>query len=286
MPPGELAEKLQRAVGDRYQLEANPPPVSPSRPPWRLFLALEGTGRRVAIKAAPTEGLDETVPLRFDREVGSVDRPPGWLGLPSLDHPRLLPVLAKGWREGVLFYVTPWLAEGSLRPRLSREGLSVADAVTVLDEMAEALGLLHALGAAHGGVTPENILFDAGHAVLADGFSRLLAAAPDARRLVDYAAPEVIRGEKPDSRSDIHALATIGYEMLAGRRPFTGTLAEVAYATVTGTPPSLSRLRSETSPPLVELLERALDKSPEGRPDATTFRGALRRVLTPQRFGE
>jgi eukaryotic-like serine/threonine-protein kinase len=286
MSRGGFADAVQRAVGDRYHIErALVPP--PARHPWQLFLATERpSGRLVAIKAVPTEDLAPDDPRRFEREVGTVDSMPGWLGLPDFGHPRILSIASKGHAEGVLYYVTFWLPEGSLRARLEREKrLPVADAARILGESVEALAFLHERGLLHRSIKPENILFDRGHAVLADWVGHLVeAGAPisvdDVQR--DYESPEVIRGSRRDVRSNVYALATVGFEMLAGRRPFIGTATEVAFALVSGAPPPpLTSLRPEAPRRLADVLGRALAPAPEDRfSDVKCFRDALDAATT------
>ena len=282
MTPERAVELVQRAVGERFRLEPVPPDFPEARPPWRLFPARElSSGRSVVVKAIPIEDLDPLIGTRFEKEVGSAEDAPGWLGQPQLDHPRLLPVLSRSGRDGILYYVTPWLPEGALRARLQREPRLVqTEAVAILGDLAGALGFLHERGFVHGRVKPENVLFDSGRAVLADGFSRvvgLVVQMPDALGNIDYDAPELARGGRADARSDVYSLASVGFEMLAGQRPFVGTGIQVAYAKLSGAAPPLTSLCPQADPGISQILAKALEREPGDRyADATELSAALR----------
>jgi serine/threonine-protein kinase len=272
-----LGERVRRAVGDRYRLEPEPPAFPAAVPPWELFFATDTVLKwQVVIKALSMEGVDPVIGLRFEKEVGSVESPAGWLGMPAFAHARFHPILARSGRGDVLYYVTRWLPEGSLRVRLRREPrLPVAEAVRILDDVAEALEFLHRHGIAHHRVKPENVLFDAGRALLADSASRI-APGIGAEQLL-YDSPEQVRGERGDARSDQHALAAVGFEMLAGRSPFEGTLLEVLYAKVNGAAPALTSLRPDVPEAVSGALSRAMAVRPEDRfADVAEFRAALR----------
>jgi serine/threonine-protein kinase len=272
-----LPEKVRRAVGERYRLEPEPAGFPSAVPPWQLFFATDVVlARRVVIKAIAMEELGPETGLRFEKEVGSAESAPGWLGRPDFPHPRLLPILARSGRGEVLYSVTPWMPEGSLRVRLRREPcVPVADAVRILDDVAEALEFLHARGYVHWRVKPENVLFDQGRAVLADNVSRIAPGTLIEGSL--HQSPEQMRGERGDARSDLHALGMVGFEMLAGRPPFQGTPVQQVYDKVQGVVPDLVSLRPEVPRALAAVVSKAMSVRPDDRhADATEFRAALR----------
>ena len=139
--------------------------------------------------------------------------------------------------EGVLYYVSPYVAGGSLRDRLLREQrLPVPDALRIAREVAQALDYAHRNGFVHRDVKPENILFADGQAVLADfGVARAYRAR-DADSDVDavteagfalgtpaYMSPEQASGDRElGAPSDVYSLACVVYEMLAGTPPLVG----------------------------------------------------------------
>src|ERR1700740_1593715 len=125
--------------------------------------------RQVALKALLPE-LAETVGAgRFLREIQIAAH---------LTHPHILPVYDSGEAGGCLYYVMPYVEGESLRDRLTRERqLPLSDALQIAREVADALSYAHQHDVVHPDITPENILRQAGHAVVADfGIARALGA--------------------------------------------------------------------------------------------------------------
>ncbi len=234
------------------------------------------------MKVLPPDLASDVSAARFQREVTLTAQ---------LQHPHILPILAAGAKDGLLYYITPWVAGESLRQRLNREHrLPVGDAVRILTEVADALAKAHTGGFVHRDVKPENILLQDGHALLADfGVARALAQATNNPRLTAtgmvpgtpaYMAPEQLAGEDHvDARADIYALAVVGFEMLAGESPFSGTTPQaVAAAHFTGSPPSISNVRPDVPRPIASVIARALAREPGDRfATAAEFRDALAR---------
>jgi hypothetical protein len=273
----ELSERVQSVLGDAYHIERELPPGGMSR----LFLATERSlDRQVVVKILPPELASEVSAARFQREVTLAAH---------LQHPHILPVLSAGSRDGILYYITPYVDGESLRQLLDREPkLPVNTAVRILTEAAGALARAHAAGVIHRDIKPENILLQDGHALLADfGVARALHEATGTNRLTDvgigigtpgYMAPEQIAGERNvDARADVYALAVVGYEMLAGKPPFTGATPQATAAlqfTRTATP--LIQLRPEVPRPVSDAITKALAKDPDSRiASATEFRDLL-----------
>jgi len=274
---GDLLARLQRAVGDAYRVEKELGGGGMSR----LFLATEASlGRQVVVKVLPPEFTSEVSAARFQQEVALAAQ---------LQHTNILPVLAAGTRDNLLYYVMPYVAGESLRHRLTREGkLSVREAIRILHEVADALAFAHAEGVIHRDIKPENILLQGGHAVLTDfGVARALAEARSGGRLTDtglavgtpgYMSPEQAAGDRNiDARADVYALAVVGYEMLAGIPPFAGPSAQAVLAAhLTATPKPLTDLRPETPPDVANVIARALAKDPNARlRTAADFRDAI-----------
>ena len=166
----ELLDRLQRTFAGTYQVERELGGGGMSR----VFVATEAALRRqVVIKVLSPELVSPVMTARFVREFEVTA---------LLQHPHILPVLAAGERDGLLFFVTPFIEGESLRHRLEREKqLPTRDAVRILNELASALAYAHGRGVVHRDIKPENILLSNGLAVLADfGIAAALAGPADA----------------------------------------------------------------------------------------------------------
>jgi eukaryotic-like serine/threonine-protein kinase len=280
----ELQDRLQAALGDAYVIERELAPGGMSR----LFLATEASlERKVVIKLLPPETASEVSAARFQREV---------LLAAHLQHPHILPVLTTGsTRDGIFYYIMPYVAGESLRQRLERERIPVPEAVRILREIADALAMAHERGIVHRDIKPANILLLEGHAVVTDfGIARAVEAARETtnERLtatgvgigtLGYMAPEQLAGERDlDTRADVYALAVVGYEMLAGKPPFSRPTAQALVAAhLTEPPPPLSTVAPDVPAEVGAVISKALSKSPDDRyPTAAEFRNALDLRLT------
>jgi len=217
-----LAEQLQHIVGEVYELRRELDGGGMSR----LFLGTDRTlGREVVIKVLPPEYSSEMSSARFEREIAVSAR---------LQHPNILSVLEAGSRDGIHYYVMPFVRGQSLRALLNDAGaLPIEDGLRVLGELANAVDYAHRQGIVHRDIKPENVLLADGHAILADfGVAKALGVA-DGDRLtrsgisvgtLGYMAPEQLAGDRDvGARADVFSLAAVGYEVLTGFRPFTGS---------------------------------------------------------------
>jgi len=194
--------------------------------------------RPVALKViAPEYADDERFRARFLRESRLAA---------SLDHPNVVPIYEAREADGQL-YLAMRLVEGSdLRTLLKRGEVEPERALAILGQVAEALDAAHRRGLVHRDVKPGNVLVDEdGHAYLTDfGITKQVGhASTDTGQIVgtlDYLAPEQIRGEEVDGRTDVYALACVLYECFAGAAPFRReTEAEVLWAHMQQPPPPL-----------------------------------------------
>ena len=107
-----------------------------------------------------------------------------------------------------------------LSARLARGPLPAEVALRYAIEIGAALQHIHSRGLVHGGLSPFCI-------ALAAGGARILEATPSPEDRAAYRAPEQIRGEEPDVRSDVFAYGALVYEIASGKRAFPGAGAEL-----------------------------------------------------------
>jgi len=233
-----------------------------------LFRATDlNDGRTVAIKVPHAEmEADPVLVERFRREqeIGQ-----------ELDHPGIVKT-CDGEERSRLYMVIEWVEGRLLRSILSEERqFSVERATRLTLEILDALDTMHKYGIVHRDLKPENIMVDGEDGIKLIDFG--IAMKEDARRITfvgmspalgtpDYIAPEQVKGQRGDHRSDIYSLGVVLYEMLAGQPPYTGSnpLA-VMNERLLHDPEPVRKLRREVSPELEEILNRALERDPRRR---------------------
>ncbi len=266
----DLRDRLQTALGDAYRVERELGGGGMSR----VFAADEvRLGRSVVVKVLPPEMAAGVNAERFEREIQLAAK---------LQHPHIVPLLTAGSAGGdLLFYIMPRIEGESLRARLSREhALPVGEAVRILRDVCDALAYAHAHGIVHRDVKPDNVLFSGRHALVADfGVAKAVASSAGTGSLTSIGmalgtpaskAPEQAAADPSvEHRADVYAVGVLGYEMLAGRPPFSGLSPQgLLAAQVTATPDPLTRHRDSVPPALAELIMRCLAKHPADRPQS------------------
>ncbi|HEX5387374.1 MAG TPA: protein kinase [Gemmatimonadales bacterium] len=273
-PP--IPDALRRAFAGQYQLERELGRGGMGA----VYLAQDLKHERaVALKVLPPDLRVGTAPERFLREIGIAAR---------LTHPQIVPLHDSGERNGLLYYVMPYLEGESLRHRIDREGpLPLDAAVSIARAVALALDYAHRRGVLHRDIKPENILLHEGGALVADfGVARAMTAVVSdqvsepgiAIGTPAYMSPEQASAERHlDGRTDVYALGCVLYEMVAGRPPFAGTGARATMARHVMEPPlPLRGLRADVPESLDNAVARALAKDPSERfPTAGDFARAL-----------
>lgn len=148
-----------------------------------------------------------------------------------LSHPHIVPIIAVEERDDLVFFVMALVDGETLGERIRRRGaMAPEDAERMLRETAWALGYAHAHGVIHRDLTLENILLErgSGRALLADfglaGERDVVESGP-VLGTPGYLAPELIRGEPADPRSDLYALGVVGFTALTGHAPFEAATA-------------------------------------------------------------
>jgi len=263
-----LPSQLTAALADRYRLERELGQGGMAT----VYLAEDVKhGRKVAVKVLRPEFAAALGHERFLREITITAR---------LDHPHILPLLDSGQSDDFLYYVMPFVDGESLRDRLAREKqLSIADALQITREVADALGYAHARQVIHRDIKPDNIMLSGGHARVADfGIARAADAAGREKLTLTgltlgtptYMSPEQSVGDGDlDGRSDLYSLGCVLYEMLAGEPPYTGSTAQAIIAKRFREPvPQISTLRETIPAAVAASLTRVMAKSPADRFDS------------------
>jgi len=225
--------------------------------------------RRVAVKVLHPELGAALGGERFLREIEVTA---------ALHHPHILPLHDSGEARGLLYYVMPFVEGESLRELLRRERqLAVDEAVRIACDVAAALDYAHRKGVLHRDVKPENVLLHDGRAVVADfGVARAVQRAADNKTLTgtgvavgtpQYMSPEQASGERElDARTDVFALGSVMYEMLAGNPPFSAPTAQAVIAKVLGEQPRALSAERRAVPAHVSIaVMKALEKLPADR---------------------
>lgn len=256
-----------------------------------VYLAEEiATGRRVALKVLAAElARDERFRQRFLRESQAAS---------SLDHPNVVPTVAAGEEDGVLYLAMAYIDGADLRELLRREGrLDPERALDLVAQAARALDAAHAAGLVHRDVKPGNILVsavgDSEHVFVCDfGLARHVSSVSSLTSergfvgTIDYVPPEQIEGNPIDGRADVYSLGCVLYECLAGASPFDReSELSVLFAHLNDSPPRVTELRPELPAEFDAVFDTALAKSPDERYSSCgEFARAARAALAGKTF--
>jgi serine/threonine protein kinase/tetratricopeptide (TPR) repeat protein len=236
-------------------------------------------GREVAVKVLPSAVASNPDRLaRFEREARTIA---------GLNHPNIVTLFSVE-DEGGIRFLTMELVEGqSLDRVVTPGGLPLARVLELAIPMANALVAAHERGIVHRDLKPANVMvthddwvkvldFGLAKAAAGEGTSpEVTVGATAATPLsgegqvlgtVPYMAPEQIRGETVDARSDLFSLGIILYELATGRRPFSGaTPADVSSSILRDVPVPVMSLRSDLPRDLNRIITRCLEKNPRDR---------------------
>lgn len=178
------------------------------------------------------------------------------------------------------FVIMDLLPGESLQAMLLRTGpMSWKKARAIGHAIAVALEAAHDVGAVHGAVKPTNVFIHDNFVYLTDFGIRTLPAPLDPDALLADAArmaPEQLRGEPVDLRTDVYGLGLVMFELVTGRLPFVGPAREVLRQQRSHRPPAVTSLVAALPPSADTFLFNLLDKRPDRRPpSASRLRGLL-----------
>jgi tetratricopeptide (TPR) repeat protein len=233
----------------------------------------ERLGRDVAIKVVPAGFLsDEKIRRRFRKEATTLSR---------LNHPNIEVVHDFDTQGEVDFLVTELIRGTNLATKLAGGPLPWVEAARFAMQAAKALQAAHKEGVIHCDLKPANLLVgDDGHLKIIDfGLAHLLhpkdaagvsvtasSAELTTAGTLPYMAPEQLRGEKVDARTDIYALGVVLFEMTTGRLPFPRTQGPLLIdAILHEAPPVPSSVNPKVPPGLENIILKAMDKDPDHR---------------------
>ena len=237
-------------------------------------------GRDVAIKVLPSEVV--LVPerlARFRREAQV---------LASLNHPHIAAIHGLEEVDGRPFLVLELVEGEDLSARVARGALTIEEAIGIARQVAEAIESAHEKGIIHRDLKPGNIkvtedgtvkVLDFGLAkvLAADGgnesselsqsptFSRQATAVGVILGTAAYMSPEQAKGKSVDKRCDIWAFGCVLYEMLTGKKAFSGETVSETFAEILKGEPDWNRLPNDVPRAVRNLLQRCLTKDPKHR---------------------
>jgi serine/threonine-protein kinase len=241
--------------------------------------------RVVAVKVIATQ-LDSSLEMRerFFREARAAGQ---------LSHKNIITIHDLGEQDGHPYLAMEYLEGQDLQRRLSGpEKMSLSHKVALAIEICEGLEYAHAHGVVHRDIKPANIFItDHGLVKILDfGLARLVSSqltnSHTLMGTVNYMAPEQVRGERADQRSDVFSLAVVVYELLGGRKAFQGdSFASTLYKILQEVPEPLPKIDASLPLPLVAIVDRALAKPRDERyqtmSDLRRDLVGFRQVLSP-----
>ena len=246
--------------------------------------------RVVAIKVLASHlSSSPELKKRMEREARAIS---------SLNHPNICHLYDIGSQDGADFLAMEYLEGETLAERLRKGALPLSEIYKIGIAVAEALAFAHRSGIVHRDLKPGNIMLTPGGAKLMDfglakplgtqavasgsgtappsftamptmsGLSPLspLTTAGSIIGTIQYMSPEQIEGKEADARSDIFAFGTVLYEMVTGKRPFSGkSQISLASSILESDPQPVSALKPSTPPAFEHVVTTCLQKNPEER---------------------
>ena len=227
--------------------------------------------RSVAIKSMPVElQADSTARTRFRREAEL---------LASLNHPNIAAIHdIIEQDEGARYLVLEYVPGETLAQRIAHKPLKFEEALSIGQQIAEAISAAHEKGIVHRDLKPGNIKitpegnvkvldFGLAKASVDEGRSGETAVTQPGRVIGTpaYMSPEQACGKSTDKRSDIWSFGSLMYEMLTGHLPFEGQTATEILARIIERQPDWDVLPQETPTNIRTLLRRCLEKDPRRR---------------------
>ena len=223
--------------------------------------------RWVAIKAIVKASLDPAdlkhMVSRFRHEARAVGR---------LIHPRIVQIYDYG-EDHELAYIVMELVNGkSLQEHLSNgANFTLQEIGEIIRPLLDGLGYVHSEGVVHRDLKPSNIMINSDGRIKVCDFgiahteSSELTQIGDVLGTLHYMSPEQFLGQTIDSRSDIYSVGVVAYELLTGKKPFTGNSAAVMQQVINQRPADPSSINPKLSPQIDQVIQKALAKNSADR---------------------
>jgi len=223
--------------------------------------------RQVAIKTITKSAMDPSelqyAIARFRHEAQAVGR---------LTHPRIAAIYDYGEDENLAYIVMELVHGRSLYDHLQNNAkFDLPEVGEIIRQLLDGLGYAHAQGVVHRDIKPSNLLInDDGRIKISDfGIAHIdnssLTQVGEIMGSPGYMSPEQFTGDEPDSRTDLYSVGVIAYELLAGRKPFTGSNVEIMRQVIGERPPNPSGFNPLISAQLDWATHKALAKNREER---------------------
>jgi eukaryotic-like serine/threonine-protein kinase len=237
-------------------------------------------GRDVALKVLPEAFLADAERIaRFEREAKAIA---------SFNHPNIGAIHGLEESHGIAALVLELVEGPTLAHRIAGEPIPLHEALSIARQIAQALDAAHERGIVHRDLKPGNIVLtaegvakvldfglakiassDAGPAAVNDLTRSPTALGPTGEGVLlgtaPYMSPEQARGKAVDKRTDVWAFGCVLFEMLTGRRAFSGETSSDTIAAILERQPDWTQLPSSTPPATRRLLRRCLEKDPRRR---------------------
>jgi serine/threonine protein kinase len=223
--------------------------------------------RMVALKVLrPDRVVSQDFVVRFLREAKAIGR---------ISHPGIVTVYDVGQDHGTIYIAMEYLEGRPLNEVIKGRTIPVDTTVDMCVQVAEALGYAHAKGITHRDIKPSNIILTPENRIKLTDFGIARIEDPDAAQQTQagdilgtpvYMAPEQVKGQKADGRTDLYALGVIAYEMLIGKRPFGGGSIAAIFQSITHEePPDPMASDHCENRALATLILKSLSKDPTDR---------------------
>ncbi|MBL9026812.1 MAG: serine/threonine protein kinase [Myxococcales bacterium] len=243
-------------------------------------------GREVALKVLPQDVMrDAGRRRRFLKEARLAA---------AINHPNLVAIYDVGEADERIYLAMELVNGQPLRDKLAEGPMEIGEVLRIGADMARGIARAHTAGIVHRDLKPENVMVASdGTVKIPDfGIATIRATGADGTTPTDsggsesdlglvvgtpsYMSPEQAKLREITDKSDCFALGVVLYEMVTGRRPFTGTTAfEIVIAIDRDAPEAIEVARPGTPRGLADIVMRCLEKQPQGRPTADAVARAL-----------